>query len=956
MPPDGRMYNATGRKGELHELRTALNATDQRERRTAVKRVVAAMTLGRDVSSLFPDVIKNAMTDNLALKKLVYLYVINYARANEELVILVINTFVKDADDPNPLIRALSIRTMALVRMEKVTEYLVGPLHKALRDKDPYVRKTAAVAVAKLFDSEPALVRDERFIPELQALLADGNPVVVSNAVASLSEIVDACGDRALLQLDDRSVPRYLAALGECTEWGQVFILDAIAGYSLRGGEEEARGIVERIIPRMQHANPAVVLAAVRVIVGLMGVLGGEERAFLVNKMRAPLITLLGAPPEMQYVVLRNVNLLLRAEPSFFDGHAPVFFAAYNDPLYVKVEKLDILVRLASAANARAIVSEFKEYASEVDLPFVRQAIAALGRIAVRLPSAAPAAVAVLVDLLATGRAASGTRAAEDVAVVLADVLRASPGEHTGAISALLDVSEAIVEPAARAALVWIVGEHAGAIDGAVEMVSVFLETLAEEAPAVQLQILTAAVKLFLTRGGDDCWALVQAAVAYATEVSDCADLRERAIVYARILSANMDAARAVVLAQKPGLKAGGEIEPRLLRELLGCLGSVAAVYREPVARFRGVLERTSGAHADGGMVDEEDLLGLERGAGGAGVPAIAAAPAGGSGAGRGAQGLPGIDDFLGGGGAGGGAAAAESSTVVAAKAGGGGGRSAHLPEDLFGPSRAAPPGGVASSGEYSVPTRSALFDRVLLPADKGKGLVVRGGACRRPDGSIAFDLEVENQGTEALSGFAFQLKRNAFGFVPAAPMSVRSPVAPGARARTVIPLGMSSDVDVEGGVRLHMALKFSTASVGAPTVVYCSEYIVQTLDVVLEAQQGRMDKADYLKLWAATPDAQEVATELHGTPGCDLTDAVAVIRRLEAGRVFLVAKRSVGGGAILYVSALVLGPLHCLIMAELTLPVSAGGGARLASRSPIGAVAAPFLRALGETCQRLLQ
>jgi vesicle coat complex subunit len=53
------------------------------------------MTVGKDVSGLFADVVKNMQTDDLELKKLVYLYLMSYAKTQPELVILVVNTFVK---------------------------------------------------------------------------------------------------------------------------------------------------------------------------------------------------------------------------------------------------------------------------------------------------------------------------------------------------------------------------------------------------------------------------------------------------------------------------------------------------------------------------------------------------------------------------------------------------------------------------------------------------------------------------------------------------------------------------------------------------------------------------------------------------------------------------------------------------------------------------------------------
>jgi AP-1 complex subunit beta-1 len=46
----------------------------------AIKKVVAAMTMGKDVSSLFADVVNCVQANSLEIKKLVYLYVINYAK------------------------------------------------------------------------------------------------------------------------------------------------------------------------------------------------------------------------------------------------------------------------------------------------------------------------------------------------------------------------------------------------------------------------------------------------------------------------------------------------------------------------------------------------------------------------------------------------------------------------------------------------------------------------------------------------------------------------------------------------------------------------------------------------------------------------------------------------------------------------------------------------------------
>lgn len=143
-----------------------------------IKYIYLTIDFPLDVSGLFPDVLKNMQTEDLEQKKLVYLYLMNYAKTQPELVILAVNTFVKDTDDPNPLVRALAIRTMGCLRAEKIIDYLCDPLQKCLRDENPYVRKTAALCVAKLYDLKPELVLDNGFLEQLQDMVSDSNPMV----------------------------------------------------------------------------------------------------------------------------------------------------------------------------------------------------------------------------------------------------------------------------------------------------------------------------------------------------------------------------------------------------------------------------------------------------------------------------------------------------------------------------------------------------------------------------------------------------------------------------------------------------------------------------------------------------------------------------------------------------------------------------------------------------------
>lgn len=83
------------------------------------------------------------IADNLEAKKLVYLYLINYAKTNPEMTMMAANAFVKDTRNPNPMLRALALRTMGAIRVDKITEQLCTPLKHALTKET--VRRTSFV-------------------------------------------------------------------------------------------------------------------------------------------------------------------------------------------------------------------------------------------------------------------------------------------------------------------------------------------------------------------------------------------------------------------------------------------------------------------------------------------------------------------------------------------------------------------------------------------------------------------------------------------------------------------------------------------------------------------------------------------------------------------------------------------------------------------------------------------
>lgn len=114
------------------------------------------------------------------------------------------------------------------------------------------------------------------------------------------------------------------------------------------------------------------------------------------------LVTLVSSQPEVQYVALRNINLLLQKQPDILTKEMRVFFCKYNDPPYVKLEKLEIMIRIANEKNVDQLLMELKEYSLEVDMDFVRRAVKAIGQTAIKIDAAAERCVNVLLELINT--------------------------------------------------------------------------------------------------------------------------------------------------------------------------------------------------------------------------------------------------------------------------------------------------------------------------------------------------------------------------------------------------------------------------------------------------------------------------------------------------------------------------------------------------------------------------
>ena len=114
--------------------------------------------------------------------------------------------------------RALALRTLSYIHVKHFVDATVGPLKSLLKDGDPYVRKTAAFCVAKLYDHDRALVEEGDLIDRLNNMLRDDNPTVISSALAALMDIWER-SETIKLTIDYKNASNIVHILPDCSEY-----------------------------------------------------------------------------------------------------------------------------------------------------------------------------------------------------------------------------------------------------------------------------------------------------------------------------------------------------------------------------------------------------------------------------------------------------------------------------------------------------------------------------------------------------------------------------------------------------------------------------------------------------------------------------------------------------------------------------------------------------------------
>lgn len=129
-------------------------------------------------------------TNDLTEKKLIYFYLSIYAEQYPDTALMAVNTFYKDCIHSDYRIRGLSLKSLCNMKFKGAYEYIYPCLGEALVDREPYVRRSAVLGVAKVFRIYPQIKDDIPLLDKLYSLIKDDDRIVAANSIQTLNEVL----------------------------------------------------------------------------------------------------------------------------------------------------------------------------------------------------------------------------------------------------------------------------------------------------------------------------------------------------------------------------------------------------------------------------------------------------------------------------------------------------------------------------------------------------------------------------------------------------------------------------------------------------------------------------------------------------------------------------------------------------------------------------------------------
>ena len=371
-------------------------------------------------------------------------------------------------------------------------------------------------------------------------------------------------------------------ALSKANDWAKVQILNTLVFYNTKKSSH-AEEEIEGVMPRLSHVNQSVVMINIKVIMQFMNCIDDIEKIkIFCKKLTKSIMSLLISYPEIQYILLRSLHAIVLKRPILLEKEFKYFYVQYNDPIYIKLEKVDILYKLCNKKNYEMIIQEFTSYAlTETNPELIQKSIRYIGYVGYKFESSYDLCVNSISKIIDN----NNEDAVPECIIVSRDLMRKYKSTALNLIKKInLDLINSLSDLNAKSAALYIIGEFCEQISESTEIITYFVNNFSNVEmnlnSKVKLQILNACVKNFLTKP-DECEEIVKICLQKGEEESENPDVRDRAYIYWRLLEIDPDIAKEMICSEKPAFKftEHDELDVDTIDDMINNMTNVSACY-----------------------------------------------------------------------------------------------------------------------------------------------------------------------------------------------------------------------------------------------------------------------------------------------------------------------------------------------------------------------------------------
>ncbi len=325
------------------------------------------------------------------------------------------------------------------------------------------------------------------------------------------------------------------------TDLGLTTVMGFLKKYKPRS-DDECLEIMNVVDGYLKHNNNAVVLVSLQYFLHLIQDMPHLKREVYSRAEGQILHFITSGNSELSYTLLLFVETIVDEDKELLQPNVNVFFCRYNEPLFVKMKKIDLLPKLITNDTVNDVLEELSMYCTDMNNVLSEHTIKSLGKIATLSQSLFEKCVSKLVQLLDQ----EINYVTSNILCVLQQMDLRSRKELSEVVRRLPKCFDIVTDDKGKCALLWLLGEYGENLEKSPYILEDFIDGSMDEVnTSIQCHLLTTTMKLFFKRPAE-CQEMLGRLLERSAQSQDI-DLRDRSAYFYQLLKTNVEFAREIV-------------------------------------------------------------------------------------------------------------------------------------------------------------------------------------------------------------------------------------------------------------------------------------------------------------------------------------------------------------------------------------------------------------------------